>query len=111
MGGHEVDHLGRGEFGGDDEVALVLAVFVVDENEHLALSRGGDDLLGGRNRAFEFAFDRSGFFKGLDFGHTSPLGAVQDCQIAQGRANGQSRFTWQNCAFPGKTPVEPCTRP
>jgi hypothetical protein len=32
--GHEVDRLGRDEFGRDDEVALVLAVFFVDQDDH-----------------------------------------------------------------------------
>ena len=33
---HEVDRLGRDVLGGDDEVALVLAVFVVHEDDHAA---------------------------------------------------------------------------
>jgi hypothetical protein len=36
VGRHEVDLLGRGHLGGHDEVALVLAVLVVDEHEHPA---------------------------------------------------------------------------
>ncbi len=34
--GHEVDGLGRHELGGHGQVALVLAVLVVDEDDHLA---------------------------------------------------------------------------
>jgi hypothetical protein len=34
--GHEVDGLGRDAFGGDAQVALVLAIFVVDQDDHLA---------------------------------------------------------------------------
>ena len=36
--GHEVDRLGRGELGGDREVALVLAVRGVDDDHELALA-------------------------------------------------------------------------
>ena len=36
MGRHEVDALGRDELGGEHEVAFVLAIFVVDEDHHLA---------------------------------------------------------------------------
>ena len=35
---HEVDDLGGDLLGGDDEVALVLAVFVVDDDHHLAVA-------------------------------------------------------------------------
>ncbi len=34
---HEVHLLGRNLFGGDDKIALVLAVFVVDHNQELAI--------------------------------------------------------------------------
>src|SRR5271163_4614770 len=36
--GHEVDGFGRDFFGGHGEVAFVLAVFVVDEDDHTALA-------------------------------------------------------------------------
>ena len=36
VAGHEVDDLGRDLLGGDGEVALVLAVLVVDDDQHLA---------------------------------------------------------------------------
>ena len=36
VGGHEVDGLGRDEIGRQQQVALVLAVFVIDEDDHLA---------------------------------------------------------------------------
>ena len=42
---HEVDRVRRAHLGGDDEVALVLAVLVVDEDEHPAVARVLDDLL------------------------------------------------------------------
>ena len=44
--GHEVDRVGRRHLRGDDEVALILAVLVVDEDEHPAVARLVDDLLG-----------------------------------------------------------------
>ena len=42
---HEVDHLGGDLLGGDDEVALVLAVLVIDDDDHLAVAEVLDDLL------------------------------------------------------------------
>ena len=47
MLGHEVDRVRRGELRRDDEVALVLAVLVVDQDEHAAVARFLDQFLGG----------------------------------------------------------------
>lgn len=38
VGGHEVDGFGGGEFSGEGEVTFVFAVFVVNDDEHLALA-------------------------------------------------------------------------
>ena len=38
MLGHEVDVFGLAAFGGHDQVAFVLAVFVIHEDDHLALA-------------------------------------------------------------------------
>ena len=46
--GHEVYGLGRRFFGRDDQVALVLTLLVVDEDDHLALAHVGHHLLDGR---------------------------------------------------------------
>ena len=48
--GHEVDRLGRRELGGHREVALVLAVLVVADDDHLARADVLDRLLDGRER-------------------------------------------------------------
>ncbi len=53
MGRHEVDVLGRDELGGEHEIAFVLAIFVVDEDHHLA----GADLVEGTRDAFEGGHD------------------------------------------------------
>ena len=42
--GHEVDRLGRDVVGGEDEIALVLAIFLVDEDHHAAGGQLGDEL-------------------------------------------------------------------
>ena len=47
MTGHEVDRVGRGELRGDDEVALVFAVLVIDQDEHPAVAGFLDQFLGG----------------------------------------------------------------
>ena len=46
VAGHEVDRVRRRHLRRDDEVALILAVFVVDEDEHAAVARLVDDRLG-----------------------------------------------------------------
>ena len=51
VGRHEVDGLGRDELGGEHEVALVLAILVVDEDHHPARA----DLLQGARDAFDRA--------------------------------------------------------
>ena len=47
VAGHEVDRVGRGELRGDDQVAFVLAVLVIDQDEHAAVARFLDQFLGG----------------------------------------------------------------
>ena len=44
MQGHEVDHLGRDQLGGANEVALVFAVFVVRDDDDLAVLQVFDGL-------------------------------------------------------------------
>ena len=44
MGRHEVDHIGRGHLRRDHEVAFVLAILVIDKNEHAHVARLVDDL-------------------------------------------------------------------
>src|SRR5262249_51275149 len=39
---HEVDDLGRDLFGRDRQVAFVLAVFIVDDDDHPAVAEGAD---------------------------------------------------------------------
>ncbi|QYU65973.1 DNA polymerase I [Leptolyngbya sp. 15MV] len=52
VGRHEVDRGGCGHLGGDHQVALVLAVLVVDQHEHPPVARLVDDLLdAGEDRA------------------------------------------------------------
>ena len=46
VAGHEVDRVGGRHLRRDDEVALILAVVVVDEDEHAAVARLVDDRLG-----------------------------------------------------------------
>ena len=45
--GHEVDHLGRGQFGGTDEISLVLAIFIVGHDDDLSVTKVFDRLLDG----------------------------------------------------------------
>ena len=45
VAGHEVDGFGRDVVGGDDDVALVLAVFLVHQDHHAAGGEVGHDVL------------------------------------------------------------------
>ena len=45
VAGHEVDRIRRGELRGDDQVALVFPVLVVDQDEHPAVARFLDQFL------------------------------------------------------------------
>lgn len=47
MLGHEVDGFRRDVFGGHDEVALVLAVFFIDQDDHAPRFQLGDDFSSG----------------------------------------------------------------
>ena len=42
---HEIDRFGRDVLGGDDDVAFVFAIFLVDQDDHLAGTNVGDDVL------------------------------------------------------------------
>ena len=44
---HEVDRIRRGELRRNDEIALVLPVLVIDQDEHAAVARFLDQLIGG----------------------------------------------------------------
>ena len=49
--GHEVDGIGRRHLAGDDQVAFVFAVFIVDQDIHAAVAGLVDDILdGGQSR-------------------------------------------------------------
>jgi hypothetical protein len=51
---HEIDRLGRDEVGRQDQVALVFAVFFVDQNDHAAGAQFGNDFLGAGDRHADF---------------------------------------------------------
>lgn len=68
VGGHEVDRLRGRHLGGDDEIALVLAVFIIDEDIHAAIARLVDDLLdGGEDGLVRVGLEKS-FELGEGFG-------------------------------------------
>ena len=48
--GHEIDRLRRDALRGDGQIAFVLAVLVVDDDDHLAVADGLDRVLDGRER-------------------------------------------------------------
>ena len=58
---HEVDRVGRRHLRGDDQIAFILAVLVIDQDEHAAVARLVDDLLGRGEEAVLAGGASSGF--------------------------------------------------
>jgi hypothetical protein len=55
MSGHKIDGLRRHMFGGDDEIAFILTIFIVDEDDEFALFDVPDcvfDAVKGRGHGF-----------------------------------------------------------
>ena len=50
MPGHEVDYLGCDLLGGADQIAFIFAIFVVNDDDHLAVADIGNGFLNSRNR-------------------------------------------------------------
>src|SRR3546814_20063150 len=71
---HEVDRVGGHHLRGDDEIALVLAILVVDEDEHAAVLRLVDDLFGAGEEGVAQMRER-----GVRFGHDNApcVGAIE----------------------------------
>ena len=63
VGRHEVDRRGIGKLRRDYQIAFILAVLMVHQNEHTALARVFDDVLDRRDRIAQPCLDRSGFVK------------------------------------------------
>ena len=59
---HEVDRFRRHEFGGEHQIALVFAIFFVDEDHHPAGFEFGDDLWSGGERHVGEFFGESAYF-------------------------------------------------
>ena len=60
VGGHEVHGFGRGHLRGDDQIALILAVLVIDKDEHAPVARILDDILDGTDGVAPVFLDRAG---------------------------------------------------
>src|ERR1700752_3202946 len=50
MPGHEVDYLRGDLLGGADPIALIFAIFVVHDDDHLAIADVGNGFVDSRNR-------------------------------------------------------------
>ena len=90
--GHEIDRVGGRHLRRDDEVALILAAFVVDEDEHAPVARLVDDRLGpdqhvGR-AALDQLFEPSRAYRRSDSSRTRPVCA--GCW-GEGRRRGRGR--------------------
>ena len=78
VGRHEVDRIGRCHLCGDDEVALVLAVLIVDQHEHAPVAGFLDDFLDPDQHGRVFLRIEEGVELAESFGGRVPvrLGAV-----------------------------------
>ena len=65
---HEIDRVRRRELGRDDQIALVLPILVVDQNEHPAVARFFDQFLGARQVLRQFRVNER-FTQGQVFHH------------------------------------------
>ena len=92
MAGHEVDRVGRRHLRGDDEVALILAVVVVDQDEHAAVARLVDDRLGPDQHLGRAALDQP-FEPAERVGGRVPVGLAELAQASwdEGRRRGRGR--------------------
>ena len=92
MLGHEVDRVGRRHLRRDDEVALILAVLVVDQDEHAAVARLVDDLLGADQHLGGAALDQL-FEPAERVGGRVPVGSPELAQLnwGEGRRRGRGR--------------------
>ena len=85
--GHEVDRVGSRHLRGNDEVALILPVLVVDQDEHPAVARLVDDLLGARHHAAAAAGEEA-FELAQRVGGRVPVGVAELAQRIGVEAGG-----------------------
>ena len=78
MGGHEVDRIGRRHLRRDDQIALVLAVLVVDQHIHPAVARLVDNFFDGNEHRAVVVGEQEAFELAQRIGGGVParLGAV-----------------------------------
>ena len=90
VAGHEVDRVGGRHLRGDDEVALILAVVVVDEDEHPPVARLVDDRLGADQHVLDPAVEQ--FFEPAEgVGGRVPVGRAELAQASWGGARRRGR--------------------
>jgi hypothetical protein len=73
MGRHEVDGVGRRHLRGDDKIALIFPVFVVDQDEHAAVAGLVDDFFGRCKRRPAFPAQQIAFKLAQRFGRGVPI--------------------------------------
>ena len=69
MGGHEIDRIGRGPLRGDHQITIILAILMIDKDEHMAIARLIEDLFDWRDCIGPIALDRTRLFENLCHGH------------------------------------------
>ena len=87
--GHEIDGVRRRHLRRNDEIALVLALLGVHENEHAALARVFQDLVDGRELLMDLRFVEHAYLIGLHFVYS--LLPEQPCHVTGDQVHFQVR--------------------
>ncbi len=96
---HEVDRVGRRHLRGDDQIALILAVLVIDQNEHAAVARFLDNLLDRHHDIGIVAGEQEGFELPERLRRRVPFGRVDFAQRVGVEAGGAGQARARHAAF------------
>ncbi len=96
---HEIDRVGRRHLGGNDEIAFILAILVVDQDEHAPVARFVDDLLGGCQRRAMLAREQIGLQLAERIGGRVPVALFEASQAVGMKPGGAGEARAGKCAF------------
>ena len=80
VGDHEIDRVGGRHLRRDDQIALIFAILVIDQDEHPAVARFGDNFFGGGHRRQVAAVREPVFQLAQRVGGGVPAGRFQIAQ-------------------------------
>ena len=88
VGRHEIDRVGRRHLRGDDQVPLIFAVLVIDQDEHPAVARFLDNLLDRDERGAVVVREEEHFELAQRLGRRVPVGILKVAQRIGVKAGG-----------------------